>query len=185
MFTFCRQESAIFPSHVLATWEEPFRDSLYIALYMSQAASSDRRIKRFIRFVVMKNTRAWRIWDVLSGKRTSERVFNKQCLLYLTMSPQRTDSSMHVYIASHNWPNSITNAACARALTIRTADIPPLLLSKKERAKTRSRFHDARMRRVRGEYFGMVAVGLQERGTYRLTQKECPLFEFPSLLTTH
>ena len=106
-------------------------------------------------------------------------------LLYLTMSPQRTDSSMHVYIASHNWPNSITNAACARARTHHPHCRYSASLYERERAKTRSRSHDARMRRERGEYSGMVAVGLQERGMYRLMQKKCPLFEFPSLLTTH
>ena len=31
MFTYCRQESAIFSPHILTTWEEPFRGSLYDA----------------------------------------------------------------------------------------------------------------------------------------------------------
>ena len=29
LFTFCGQENAIFSPHILTTWEEPFRDSLY------------------------------------------------------------------------------------------------------------------------------------------------------------
>ena len=87
LFTFCRQENAIFLPHILTTWEEPFRDSLYMTkllqrrtrrVHCTQMLPSDRFNQR----TYVRTKESSSSWPFMASKAGNFLIVLCQCNLF-------------------------------------------------------------------------------------------------------